>query len=218
MVSVNHPIVAADQRTPLGQALGMNHMRLPSPPRIPVVSREDKEAKLKSFIADAIAARRERAEFGETFTLVARAPDSPVAQALLAMSDDIAAAKIAVRVVLFENEPMSEDCITASLLDVGAIDARLLNDHRFASAHEQLVVGAGRVWIGDCMRRDPAKRDAFEMYHSDNAVTAGHAVASFTKLWEKSLPLNRVVAAKVAADVIIAGQQTPDQGDAASRR
>jgi len=204
----------------LGQALGMNHMRLPSPPRIAVVSREDKEAKLKSFIADALAVRRESAPecFNGTFTLVARAPDSPVAQAVLAMAGEIAAANIAVRVVLFENEPMSEDCITASLLDIGAIDARLLNDHRFASAHEQLVLGEGRVWIGDCMRRDPAKRDAFEMYHENQVSTASHAAASFLKLWDKSITLNRVVASKVAADVILAGQQITDQTDVASRR
>lgn len=195
-------------------------MRLPSPPRIAVVSREDKEAKLKSFIADALAARRASAveSFGDMITLVARAPDSPVAQAVLAMASEIAAANIAVRVVLFENEPMAEDCITASLLDVGAIDARLLNDHRFASAHEQLVLGQGRVWIGDCMRRDPAKRDAFEMYHDDNVSTASHATASFVKLWDKSITLNRVVAAKVSADVILAGQQATDTSDVASRR
>lgn len=218
MVLVNHPIVPAILRTPIGQALGMNNMRLPSPPRIPVVSREDKEAKLKSFIADALEARREGAAcFGETITLVARAPDSPVAQAVLAMAGDIAAANMTVRVVLFENEPMSEDCITQSLLDVGTIDARFLNDHRFASAHEQLVAGDGRVWIGDCMRRDPAKRDAFEMYHTANIDTASHAAASFLKLWDKSITVNRVVAGKVAADVILAGQQPAETGDAVPR-
>lgn len=194
-------------------------MRLPSPPRIPVVSREDKEAKLKLFIADALAARRGGAEsFGETITLVARAPDSPVAQAVLAMAGEIAAANVAVRAVLFENEPMSEDSVAQSLLDVGAIDARFLNDQRFASAHEQLVVGDGRVWIGDCMRRDPAKRDAFEMYHTANVTTAAHASASFAKLWDKSIALNRVVSAKVAADVILAGQQPADANGAIPRR
>lgn len=219
MVLVNHPIVPAATRTPIGQALGMNHMRLPSPPRIPVVTREDKEAKLKSFIADALAARRDGAErFGETITLVARAPDSPVAQAVLAMAGEIAAANIVVRAVLFENEPMTEDSIAQSLLDVSAIDARFLNDQRFASAHEQLVVGDGRVWIGDCMRRDPAKRDAFEMYHTGNMTTAAHASASFVKLWDKSIAVNRVVSAKVAADVILAGQQPADASDAIPRR
>ena len=185
-------------------------MRLPSPPRIAVVSREDKEAKLKSFIAEALAARRDGIDaFGATITLVARAPDSPVAQAVLAMSGEIAAANIALQVVLFENEPMSEDCVTQSLLDVGSIDARFLNDQRFASAHEQLVAGEGRVWIGDCMRRDPTKRDAFEMYHVGNLATAAHARVSFAKLWDKSIAVNRVVSTKVTTDVILAGGQQP---------
>lgn len=194
-------------------------MRLPSPPRIPVLSREDKEAKLKSFIADAIAARGDSADaFASTITLVARAPDSPVAQAVLAMAGEIAAANLTLRVVLFENEPMSEECVTQSIIDFGAIDARFLNDHRFASAHEQLVAGAGHVWIGDCMRRDPAKRDAFEMYHTANIASAEHANASFLKLWDKATAVTRVVASTIAADVILAGQQPVDTSDAVPQR
>jgi hypothetical protein len=195
-------------------------MRLPLPPRIPVVSREDREAKLKLFIADALAARGASADGSnsEPITLVARAPDSPAAQAILAMANEISAANIAIRVVLFETEPLSEDSISMSLLDVGAIDARMLTDQRFASAHEQLVLGQGRVWIGDCMRRDPAKRDAFEMYHDNHVATAGHAAASFTKLWDKSVALNRMIATTVATDVIMAGHATTDTADATTRR
>jgi hypothetical protein len=197
----------------------MNHMRLPTPPRIAVVSREDREAKLKSFVLEALASRHETAHdtFGATITLVARAPDSPVAQALLAVLPEISAAHIAVRVVLFETEPLSEDIIQSSLLDASTVEVRMLADHRFAAAHEQLVLGAGRVWIGDCMRRDPAKRDAFEMYHNGDAAIAGHASASFAKMWDKSVALNRVVPASVAANAMLAGQTASD-GNAASRR
>ncbi|MBK9078500.1 MAG: hypothetical protein WBP38_02380 [Hyphomicrobium sp.] len=195
-------------------------MRLPSPPRIPVLSREDKEARLKVFIAEALAARAASVDgsFGEPFTLVARAPDSPAAQAVLAMANEIAAANVAVRVVLFETEPLTDDNAPASLLDVSAIDTRMLTDLRFASAHEQLVLGQGRVWIGDCMRRDPAKRDAFEMYHDNHASTASHAAASFAKLWDKSVSLTRMVATNVAADVILAGHAAPDNADITTRR
>lgn len=196
-------------------------MRLTSPPRITVVTREDKEARLKDFIALALAARRESPSdaFGETFTLVARAPDSPVAQAVLAMANDIAAANIAIRVVLFETEPLSEDVVSASLLDVRAVDFRMLTDQRFSSAHEQLVLGRDRVWIGDCMRRDPIKRDAFEMYFDAHAATSAHASASFAKLWDKSVGLSRVVANPVVAtDVILAGQTASDSSGAVTRR
>ena len=215
MGGVNHSPVSGTLRTACGQALGMNHMRLPSPPRV-VVSREDKEARLKAIISEAVAARRGSGL--ETFTLVARAPDSPVAQALLAMTSEITAASIAIRVVLFETEPMLEDSIQPSLLDVGTVDVRMLTDPRFASAHEQLTLGGSRVWIGDCMRRDPAKRDAFEMYHGADAATADCAAASFTKLWNKSVPLRRVMATSVLANAMLAGHATADAADAISSR
>jgi hypothetical protein len=198
----------------------MFHMRLPTPPRIPIISREDREAKLKDFIAQALASRREHPldTYGETFTLVARAPDSPVAQALLAMTQDIAAAKIAIRVVLFETEPLTEDHIQASLLDVSTVDVRMLTDHRFAAAHEQLSLGRGQVWTGDCMRRDPAKRDAFEMYHNADAAIAEQAGASFAKLWDKSVALRRVVATPAATSAMLANQPAADtSSDQASR-
>jgi hypothetical protein len=219
MVGINHLKAPGTMRTALGQALGMNHMRLPSPPRIVIVSREDREAKLKTFILEALAARSGTPleAFGEAITLVARAPDSPVAQALLAITPEITAANIAIRVVLFETEPLSEEHVQSSLLDVGAIEVRMLSDQRFAAAHEQLSLGGGRVWIGDCMRRDPAKRDAFEMFHADNAATAGHAAASFAKMWDKSIPLRRVVSASVAANAMLASQ-APAAGSAISRR
>jgi hypothetical protein len=194
-------------------------MRLPTPPRIAVVSRVDREAKLKSFVLDALASRDATTldTFGETITLVARAPDSPVAQALLAVLPEINAAQIPVRVVLFETEPLSEEIVQSSLLDAAAVEVRMLADQRFAAAHEQLLVGGGHVWIGDCMRRDPAKRDAFEMYHTGDATIASHASASFAKMWDKSVPLNRVVPASVAANAMLAGQTASD-GNAASRR
>ncbi|NOT71175.1 MAG: hypothetical protein HOP09_07780 [Hyphomicrobium sp.] len=194
-------------------------MRLPSPPRIVVVSREDKEAKLRDFIAQALAARRGEPvqAFGEIFTLIARAPDSPAAQAVLAMAPEIAAANIAIRVVLFETEPMSEDTVQASLLDVTAIDMRMMADQRFAAAHEQLSLGRDRVWIGDCMRRDPIKRDAFEMYHEAHAPAAGHADASFLKMWDRSVPLSRVMPSAVSANVILAAQPATGPDGATTR-
>ena len=113
---------------------------------------------------------------------------------------------------------MAEDVIQPSLLDISAIDVRMLTDQRFAAAHEQLSLGDGRVWIGDCMRRDPAKRDAFEMYHDNNLATAAHATASFAKMWDKSVPLRRVVSASVAASVMLASQPAPVAGDSAASR
>ncbi|MEQ1576200.1 MAG: hypothetical protein ABL894_00975, partial [Hyphomicrobium sp.] len=64
-----------------------------------------------------------------------------------------------------------------------APDARLLD------AHEQLILGPSSVWVGDCMRRDPAKRDAYECYASDSAETAVWAKRSFDRVWVRAHPV-----------------------------
>lgn len=197
-------------------------MRLPSPPRIPVLSREDKEAKLKEFIAEALAAGHGGevcvAEISAEISLVARAVDSPVVKAVLAMAGEIAAANRTIRVVVFDADTLHDDSTQSSLFDTAAIEVRALNDQRFASAHEQLSLGYGRVWIGDCMRRDPAKRDAFEMYHTGRDAFCAHARASFAKLWDKAAAPNRVLRTAVPADVLLAGQPADARQPASTRR
>ena len=49
--------------------------------------------------------------------------------------------------------------------------------------HEQLVLGPAASWVGDCMRRDPMKRDAYECYAADCSKTAGWARTSFDRFW-----------------------------------
>jgi len=56
-------------------------------------------------------------------------------------------------------------------------------------AHEQLVLGPETCWIGDCMRRDPAKCDAYESYVEGCGEAAGCAAVSFERLWLASQPL-----------------------------
>ena len=64
-----------------------------------------------------------------------------------------------------------------------APDARLLD------AHEQLIIGPATVWVGDCMRRDPAKRDAYECYAHDSIDTAVWAKRSFEQVWSRARPI-----------------------------
>ncbi len=190
-------------------------MRLTPPARLVIANRGEKEAKLKTFIVQDLA----DAAAGSTYTLVARAPDSPVAAALMAAAADVAAAHIAIRVVLFETDCFSEDSATTSLLECAHAEVRVLHDIRFAAAHEQLVLSGNRVWIGDCMRRDPAKRDAFEMTHVGDAKAARHTEASFAKLWAAAKPVKPVLSSTVNPAVIHAGQSADAKsGSAASRR
>jgi hypothetical protein len=60
---------------------------------------------------------------------------------------------------------------------------------RLVEAHEQLVLGPETCWIGDCMRRDPAKCDAYESYVEGCGEAAGCAAVSFERLWGASEPL-----------------------------
>jgi hypothetical protein len=43
------------------------------------------------------------------------------------------------------------------------------------------------------MRRDPLKRDAYELY-SDSPVTAGHAARSFAQIWRAAGPSGSLAA------------------------
>jgi hypothetical protein len=58
-------------------------------------------------------------------------------------------------------------------------EVRWARDPRLIEAHEQLVLGAQTCWIGDSMRRDPTKCDAFESYVEGCGEAAGCALVSF---------------------------------------
>ena len=60
---------------------------------------------------------------------------------------------------------------------------------RLIEAHEQLVLGPETCWIGDCMRRDPAKCDAYESYVEGCGEAAGCAAVSFERLWLACQPM-----------------------------
>jgi hypothetical protein len=172
-----------------------------------MATRTDKEKRLKDFIADGLAVRPEGSACAEPIRIVVRNPDSPAAQALLTalLGCDPG---VSARVIL--GEMHSEDPMGASLFDIDCCEFRVLGDPRFGAAHEQLIAGP-HVWTGDCLRRDPNKRDAFETYHPADATIHLFAAASFEKLWASAKPVKRVRSAPVAPEIIAAGQ--PDDSD-----
>lgn len=169
-----------------------------------MVARTDKESRLKDFIAEGLTFAHESAGGAEAVTLVVRNPDSPVARALSLVLLDNPIPQIGVRVVV--GEMHSDDREAAQLLDLASGQFRILGDRRFATAHEQLVVGGANVWIGDCLRRDPAKRDAFELYYRSEPKVRMLAVASFEKLWARAKPVQPVRADAISPEIIAAGQ------------
>lgn len=189
-------------------------MRFVTPPQSFNVGREEKEAKLRTLISECLAG-------GQTsVNVVARAPDSPVARALAAIAAEPASHHVAIRAIFLDAETGTADDL--QLLDLPNVETRMLRDARFASAHEQLDMGCDRAWLGDCMRRDPTKRDAFELHITGDAKAVHHAAVSFERLWLQATPANRVKT--IAAEFVIAHQTgaalaaPADHGTSSSRR
>ncbi len=163
-------------------------------PFIDIVRLEDKEAKLKSFVRSVVEQSQLRCETDEaanTVLLIARSIDSPVAKAVASLVRE-GAITIPVKLILalpprqeVEGDN-SHDTFTAL---AGSNGGRIIRDVRLFDAHEQLVLGPSASWVGDCMRRDPMKRDAFECYASDCNKTAGWAKTSFNRLWDSVEPM-----------------------------
>lgn len=159
-------------------------MRFSPPARMNAVVKEEKEARLKAFIARHLASLQPAGSPEGTVTtyrLLALSTESPAARALAALAPELAAAGVAIEAVLARRS--SEDATAA----LATADCRFVTDIRLLDAHEQLVLDAANVWIGDCMRRDPGRRDTYELYAAC-PVAAGHAVRSFAQIWGAAGP------------------------------
>ena len=161
-------------------------MRFAPNARPKVMAREEKEARLKAFIKNHIETycASGAAPGLITYRLLALSTDSPAARALSELAPDLTAAGIRVEAVLARRTGQEK---------IDGAECRFVSDLRLLDAHEQLVLDRATAWIGDCMRRDPLKRDAYELY-SDSPVTAGHAARSFTQVWRAAGPSGSLAA------------------------
>lgn len=169
-----------------------------------MVARTDKEARLKDYISEALVDRADDPELNDPVTLVVRDVMSPVAIALNAVLSEGWCYVPAVRVIVFDKTV--DVASTASLFDAANSEFRHLTDRRFGAAHEQLIVGKSRVWIGDCLRRDQTKRDAFEIYHASDANVRQLSAASFERLWAAAKPVRAMKPMTVAPEIIPVAQ------------
>lgn len=165
-------------------------MTQPGPASYKVVKHADKVEVLKTFLSTAAARFEASSDLVHSApTLIARSPESPVAQALLAAPTSFF--RFGAPRIIFTR--LQDAAAIASLPDVlsQSIERqfRLLADPRFLDAHEQLVLSSDCCWIGDCMRRDPMKRDAFEKFSYTCVATAQFAIASFEQLWRAARPI-----------------------------
>ena len=163
-------------------------MRSRPPLSVSVTRHEEKEHKLREFILHHLGAAEESDGAPQACLIVARSLDSPVVKAITGLAEEIAAAGLSVRLILahLDRDPFPEDWGR----DIAfAHEIRWARHPRLIEAHEQLVLGPQVCWIGDCMRRDPSKCDAYESYVEGCGEAAGCATVSFERLWHASQPL-----------------------------
>jgi hypothetical protein len=179
-------------------------MIMQAKPQLPVASvikHEDKSEKLKGFIQSWLVQVTSESESEPAsgaavsehrrVTLVARSPNSPVACAVADLSAAIATAGYAVNVVFstLDAEAPAADWRVIGESPSCLGELRVARNPRLADAHEQLVLSDNVCWIGDSMRRDPSKRDAFEVYATGYAATVQLAATSFSRLWAVCAPV-----------------------------
>ncbi len=168
-------------------------MPIKTPPPLPsVVKREDKMETVRTFIkAHFLMPRSADVSPLSEITLVARSAESPVARALASLGSDIASRGLTVRAIFghLESEKSSAGWSVAGPAIPFCRDLRWAKNPRLADAHEQLVLGPVTAWVGDCLRRDPSRRDAYEQYAAADATTATTLRTSFDRLWAASVPL-----------------------------
>lgn len=156
-------------------------MRPFSSPRMQVVRKEEKEARLNAFLTVQLAVFVAANSGSRSLSVIARGCDSPVLKALAAQARALADAGLQIRAVVVQTDAATACPDVAAFL--AGVSCRFGCDSRLLDAHEQLVIGDQIAWIGDCMRREPMKRDAYECYSADCIETAAYAHRSFERVW-----------------------------------
>jgi len=170
----------------------------------------EKVAILSKFILNDLESRTERGMHvtGGCYLLVARSPDSPVAQALRAQASRLASTGVRVRAIFSEAAPGRAAAAMQAAPFALPSECRLTRDTRLLAAHEQLVLAPDCAWIGDCMRREPSKRDTYERFAVSCSETAVLATRSFERLWRIAVPVETMPSLAAA----LASRRLPEFG------
>jgi len=158
------------------------------------LSISEKVGKLSAYIASDIDTRTARGLYatGGCYLLIARSPESPVALALREHAAGLAKSGIRIRAIFGEAELGHGAATIAAAPFALPSECRIARDPRLLAAHEQLVLAPDCAWIGDSMRREPSKRDAYENFAAGCAETATNATRSFEKIWRAAAPVRSV--------------------------
>ena len=166
-------------------------MILKARPSFGLVRREEKEARLRAFIAEFLARRADQqCPVAPALLVLARSAESPVAKAAMSLAAhqkdrDFSLRAIFATLGTADTTYIAEACRSSNW----TVQIRWARDVRLMDAHEQLVLDQATSWIGDCMRREPLKHDAFEAFSADCAETARSVTLFFERLWQVSEPI-----------------------------
>lgn len=174
--------------------------------RMNVVRKDEKEAKLTEFMERFLSARRAETALdassgldSATCHIVARSGDSPVAKVLQNLLPEFSAQDIAIKTLYALPGDGPAFAAPPSPWAPPRIEGRRAGDMRLLEAHEILILGPHTAWVGDCMRREPDKGDAYEFYADDCTEMAAAALRSFHRLWAIAKPMRpRVVSVNLS--------------------
>jgi hypothetical protein len=189
-------------------------MILKARPSFGLVKREDKAGRLAAFIDEFLArVAKEPRSVLRPVLLLARSAESPVARAVMSISSHDVGRSLAVRAIFATLGTADTACIAeAYRSSSSALQIRWARDIRLMDAHEQLVLDDETSWIGDCMRREPLRHDAFEAFSAGCAGTARSVTVFFERLWQASEPIiDRKASAETVAGEIMAPPPPIDQ-------
>jgi hypothetical protein len=181
-------------------------MTLKALPSFGLVRREEKEVRLRAFIAEFLSRRsKQPGPAAPSLLVLARSAESPVAKAAMSLAAyhkdrDFSLRAIFAMLGTADTTYIAEACRSSNW----TVQIRWARDLRLMDAHEQLVLDETTSWIGDCMRREPLKHDAFEAFSADCAETARGVTVFFERLWQVSEPIiDRRPAAEGANSAIL---------------
>jgi hypothetical protein len=152
-----------------------------------VVRREEKFSTLAAFLSEELPGALEATQGASlNIDLIARSPDSPVVQALTVALAEVPDDRIEIRAIF------AMDAEAAGLEKISPqSEVRTTPSGNLDDAHEQLSIGDEIAWIGDSMRRDPAKLDAYERFISGDLEPCGWTNHAFRQLWNLAIAPKR---------------------------
>lgn len=151
-------------------------------------------SRFAGFFLDRLSVCEDATPSHRSLSLLARSPLSPAAVALMDSMKELRAQGVSMRICFVHLEPQAPLASWLDLTEQGTLDApsiavRWARNPALIDAHEQLVLGLNMSWIGDCMRREPERRDAFETFHTFDTEAARQTAAAFESLWTMSSPV-----------------------------